>query len=88
MDRKSLIKAQLDRPTVSSILIFIGVDVTKDYKFANDTSFTISRTGLIRDWGRTQFKGDIFDYIMQEKDISFPEAVDFVADCLGVTDVA
>ena len=28
--------------------------------------------------------GDIFDFIMKEKNINLPTAVKFVADCLGV----
>ena len=88
MDKKTLIKAQLDRETIASILIFIGINITRDFKFADDLSFSISRTGLIRDFGRTQFYGDIFDFIMKEKQVNFKEAIDFVGNCLGVNNVA
>ncbi len=37
-----------------------------------------------KDFGTTGFAGDIFDFIMQEKNISLPQAIKFVADCLGV----
>lgn len=87
-DLKNTIKAHLDRETVATILSFIGISITRDFKFANDPSFTISKNCLIKDWGRTGFQGDIFDFIMMEKEVSFPQAVKFVAECIGVNDVA
>ena len=44
----------------------------------------ISKDGYIKDFGTTGFAGDIFDFIMQEKNIPLPKAIKFVADCLGV----
>ena len=62
----------------------LGYEITRDYKFLNDKSFSISRNGYIKDFGTTGFAGDIFDFIMQEKNIPLPKAIKFVADCLGV----
>ena len=84
MQLKDKIKSQLDRETVAEILSFIGIPITRDYKFVNDRSFSISRNGYIKDFGSTGFAGDIFDFIMQEKNIPLPKAIKFVADCLGV----
>jgi hypothetical protein len=81
---KDQIKQQLDNKTVAEILSFIGYEISRDYKFVNDKSFSIARNGLIKDFGSTGFTGDIFDFIMQEQDIPLPKAIKFVADCLGV----
>lgn len=81
---KDEVKTQLDNKTVAEILSFIGYGITRDYKFIHDRSFSISRNGYIRDWGQTGFSGDIFDFIMKEKNIQLPKAIKFVADCLGV----
>ena len=84
MQLKDKIKIQLDRETVAEILSFIGIPITRDYKFVNDKSFSISKTNQITDFGRTGFKGDLFDFIMKEKNIPLPKAIKFVADCLEV----
>ena len=81
---KDEIKQQLNNKVVAEILIFVGCEITKDYKFANDRSFSISKDGYIKDFGATGFAGDVFDFIMKEKDIPLPKAIKFVADCLGV----
>ena len=81
---KDEVKTQLDNKIVAEILIFIGYEITRDYKFQDNKSFSISREGYIKDFGATGFAGDIFDFIMQEKNISLPNAIKFVADCLGV----
>jgi hypothetical protein len=81
---KNEVKQQLDNKTVAEILIFIGYEITRDYKFLNDKSFSVSRDGYIKDFGTTGFAGDIFDFIMQEKNIPLPQAIKFVADCLEI----
>ena len=78
------VKQQLDNKVVAEILIFIGYEITRDFKFVNDKSFSISRNGYLKDFGQTGFSGDIFDFIMQEQNIKLPIAIKFVADCLGV----
>ena len=88
MTLRDKIKAHLDRETVAEILSFIGIDITRDFKFKDNTSFSIARNGLIKDFGSTGFCGDILDFIMLEKGVSFPEALEFIAACLGVEDVA
>lgn len=83
-DLKDEVKSQLDRQTVAEILSFIGIPITRDYKFVNDRSFSINKNGYIKDFGSTGFAGDIFDFIMKEKNIPLPRAVEFVAGCIGV----
>ena len=81
---KDEVKQQLNNKTVAEILIFIGYEITRDYKFVDDKSFSISKEGYIKDFGTTGFAGDIFDIIMKERNIYWPTAVKLVADCLGV----
>ena len=81
---KDEVKSQLDRQKTAEILIFIGIPITRNYKFVNDRSFSISKTNQITDFGSTGFKGDLFDFIIQEKGLTLPQAIKFVADCLGV----
>lgn len=81
---KDEVKQQLDNKVVAEILSFIGYEITRDFKFQNNKSFSIARNGYIKDFGATGFAGDIFDFIMQEKNIPLPKAIKFVADCLGV----
>ena len=44
---KEDVKQQLDNKKVAEILSFIGYGITRDYKFANDKSFSISKDGYI-----------------------------------------
>ena len=83
-DLKDEVKSQLDRQKTAEILMFVGIPITRDYKFKDNKSFSISKTNQITDFGRTGFKGDLFDFIMKEKNIPLPKAVEFVADCLGI----
>ena len=83
-DLKDKVKSQLNNTVVAEILSFTGTEITKDYKFKNNPSFSIARDGYIKDFGSTGFNGDIFDFIKKEKSISFIDAVKYVADCLGV----
>jgi len=81
---KEQVKAELDRETVAMILSFIEQEITRDYHFADDPSFSIARDGYIKDFGSTGFAGDIFDFLMWRDNMSFVESVKYVADCLGV----
>ena len=83
MSLRDDLKARLNREMVAELVCFIGKDITRDFKFADNPSMSISRTGLIKDFGSTDFSGDIFDFIQQEKEVSFPEALEFVNKCLG-----
>ena len=84
---KDEVKSQLDRQKTAEILMFIGIPITRDYKFVNDKSFSIARNGYIKDFGSSGFAGDLLDFIMKEKNIPLPKAVEFVADCLGVKEI-
>lgn len=81
---KDKVKSNLDNKKVAEILSFIGYEITRDYKFVNNPSMSIARDGYIKDFGSTDFRGDIFDLIMKKKNISLNEAIRFVANCLGI----
>ena len=53
---KNEVKQQLDNKTVAEILIFIGYEITRDYKFVNDKSFSISKDGYIKDLEQLDFQ--------------------------------
>ena len=83
---KDKVKAQLNNRKVAEILSFIGYPITKDFKFADNPSMSISKDGYIKDFGNSSFNGgDLFDYLQHTKNISLNEAVRYVADCLGVS---
>ncbi|MEA2019635.1 MAG: hypothetical protein U9N59_14435 [Campylobacterota bacterium] len=82
---KNIVKSQLnDNVSIAEILSFTGEEITKDFKFKDNPSFSIARNGYIKDFGSTGFSGDIFDFLMMKQDISLPTAIKYVADCLGV----
>ena len=76
------IKPLLTQKTVAELLSYMGYSITRDYKFVNDISFSISPNGYIKDFGGTGFGGDIFSFIMKEENITFSKAVEIVADNL------
>ena len=81
---KNKVAQQLDKKTVSMILSFIGYEISNRFTFINNPSMTISDNGYIKDWGSTNFSGDIFTFLMDFKDMGFTNSVKYVADCLGI----
>ena len=81
---KEEIKPQLNRETVATLLSFMGYPITKDFKFAENKSYSINKNGNIKDFGSSDFYGDIFALLIRDKNMSFPESVKYIADCLGV----
>jgi hypothetical protein len=59
---KDEVKQQLNNKTVAEILIFIGYEITRDYKFLNDKSFSISKDGYIKDFGTTELADLVSDF--------------------------
>jgi len=82
------LKQRLDRETVISILSFIGYEIQRDHKFKlrpeeKTASASISPTARVVDFG-SGFSGDIFDVLTTYHSMSLPEAIKYVADCVGV----
>lgn len=83
-DLLTKIKSELDREKIATILCFIGQEITKDFHFKDNQSFSISRDGYIKDFGSTGFSGDIIDFLQYRDNLSFNQAVKYVAECLGI----
>ena len=89
----NVVKQQLDRETVILLLIFIGYEFDRKGMFKlrpeeKTNSTSVSRTGYIKDFG-SGWGGDIFALLMEYHGMTFPAAVQYVSDCLGVSnDVA
>ncbi len=83
----STLKQSLDRNTVLAILVFIGYDIDRKSMFKlrpeeRTGSTSVSRTGYIKDFG-SDWGGDIFALLQEYHSLSFPEAVEYVSECLG-----
>lgn len=78
------IKERLDRETTAELLRYIGVEITRDWHFKENPSFSIRRDGLIKDFGSTGFCGDLVAYLHEQRGESLHDATKWVADCLEV----
>ncbi len=82
------VKLQLNQHTTASILDHVGYEVDRSFKFRLRDEKTPSASiraadGYIVDFGG-DFRGDIFSLLQEHHGMSFPEAVEYVAVCLGV----
>ncbi len=82
------VRGRLDGQSTTHILQHIGYKIYPGNKFKlrdeSGPSVSIRRDdGLIKDFGG-DFTGDIIDLLRQYHDMSFEEAVKYVATCLGV----
>ncbi len=78
----------LDGETVPHILQHAGYRIYHGNKFKlrdeeKTPSASIRRDGFIKDFGG-DFSGDLIDLFRQYHDMSFDEAVRYIATCLGV----
>lgn len=82
-----LIRSSLDQGNVAAILQYLGYDICYGYKFylreERSPSASIRRDGYIRDFGG-DFSGDLINLLMEYHKMSFQEAVEYIATCLGV----
>jgi hypothetical protein len=62
------------REDVAGALMHLGIEITRSWNFARNKSFSISKTGLIKDFGSTGFSGDLINYIMHFENLPFKEA--------------
>lgn len=81
---RTTIKEKLDRDTTKSLLECLGVDVGRDYRFNENKSFSIDKNGMIKDFGSTDFSGDIVSFMIDVLGIPPREAMEWVAKSLGV----
>ena len=82
------IKVALNGPETAHILQYIGYKLYRGNKFRLRTeertpSASIRADGYIKDFGG-DFSGDLIALLREYHDMSFEEAVRYIADCLGV----
>ncbi len=85
------LRQSLNQETVVMILIYIGYDVNRNYKFklregestASASIRNDSSNPLIVDFGG-DFKGDIISLLQIHQNMTFEAAVQYVATCTGV----
>ena len=84
---RSTIKEKSDRDTVKELLVAVGVDVGRDYRFSENKSFSIDKNGNIKDFGSTDFSGDFVSFMIDVLGVSPSEAMEWTAKSLGVWNV-
>ena len=81
------IKDRLDRETTKDLLLFIGYEVGRNYKFKlrqeRTPSASVDKFGYITDFG-DGWRGDPVALLYEKHGISLPEATWYIADCLGI----
>jgi len=81
------IRGHLDSETVSHIVQYIGYEIYRGNKFKlrdeKSPSASIRRDGFIKDFGG-DFSGDLIDLLREYHNMSFEEAVQYIATCVGV----
>lgn len=82
------INSMIDASTVTVILSFMGYKLYRGNKFSlreeKTPSASIRADGHIKDFGG-DFSGDLIALLREYHNMSFEEAVGYIATCLGVT---
>lgn len=81
---RTTIKARCDRETTKELLEVLGVKVHRNYRFSENNSFSIGKTGTIKDFGSTGFAGDIVGFMVEILEIPPRDSIEWVARSLGV----
>ena len=82
------LRLHLDQQNVAMILTHIGYEIFRTYKFRlrkdeKTPSASIRYDGYITDFGG-DFKGDVIALLQDHHDLTFTEAIIYVATCTGV----
>jgi hypothetical protein len=86
---RSALKNALNRDIVAEMLKNIcNVEVTKDFKFKDNKSFSIAKNGLIKDFGSTNFTGDIVAYMHEVQNIDLVKATKQISNYLNLSTVS
>ena len=83
---RATIKEKCDRDTVKELLACLGVEVRRDNRFKDNDSFSVSNNGTIKDFGNTDFSGDIVSFMVDILGTSPRDAIEWTAKSLGVWD--
>ncbi|WP_122894131.1 hypothetical protein [Arcobacter peruensis] len=75
------------REAVADFLSSIGYGITSKYTFEDDKSFSIAPNGYLKDFGNGSGfgGGDVLDYLMFKDNISLPNAIEFIANKLNIS---
>lgn len=82
------IRLRLDREATSSIVEHLGYKVFRGHKYSlrkedRTPSVSIRADGYMVDFGG-DFRGDAITLLQQYHQMSFPQALEYIAECLGV----
>lgn len=86
-ETRKLLRQRLDRETTAALLAVIGIEITRDWRFRSNPSFSIRRDGWIKDFGTTEFAGDFIAYLIEQRNIPAAEAISWTAKALNVDEV-
>lgn len=81
---RGIIKEKCDQDTTRELLECLGVEVRSDNRFKENDSFSISKSGTIKDFGSSDFNGDIVSFIHEILGMELAEAMEWTARSLGV----
>lgn len=85
------VKARLTQEIVADVVKSLGFDVDRKFKFkmrpdektASASIAPVTKELTIKDFGG-DFNGDVFQFVEQQKGIKFYEALEYVADFVGI----
>ncbi|MCX6074908.1 MAG: hypothetical protein NTY39_11345 [Campylobacterales bacterium] len=81
---RTTIKEKCDREVTKELLESLGVEVRRDFRFNENDSFSIAKDGTIKDFGSTDFSGDVVSFMIDILGTSHRDAIEWVAKSLGV----
>ena len=81
---RAIVKEQCDRDSTKELLECLGVEVRRDNRFKDNDSFSIDKNGLIKDFGSTDFSGDVVSFMIDILGTPPRDAIEWVARSLGI----
>jgi hypothetical protein len=81
MTRQEL-KQHLNQDNTEAMLESLGIEVGRNHRFKDNTSFSIDREGRIKDFGGDGFSGDIVSFMVDILDMDFKESLKWVEECV------
>jgi hypothetical protein len=78
IELRNALKSRLTNTIVKDILVSLGQEF-KGFTFRDNTSFSINKTGNIKDFGSTGFSGDIISYLVDILNMDFIQSLELVS---------
>ena len=82
---RKMIHEKMNRSNVRLMLDALGVKVNRHGQFISNPSFSIHKNGMIKDFGSTDFYGDIVAYMIEILNVNPKQALVWCATVLGVS---